>query len=489
MTAPVRILVVDDEPHVRNSLAAWFREDGYDVSVAESGRDALATLAREGTNILLVDIKMPGMDGLELQRKVRELAPDATVIIMTAYASVETAVQALKEGAYDYIVKPFDPEAVSRLVRKAAERYSLLAENRALRERLADASPALVTSGSPAMARAIELVEQVAPTDTNVLITGESGTGKELVAHLIHARSTRRFGPFVVENCGALAEGVLESELFGHERGAFTGAVGRHRGKLEMADEGTLFLDEIGDVPSRVQVDLLRVLQERTLKRVGGNETIRVDFRLVTATHRDLEAEVAAGRFRDDFFFRINVFQIALPPLRERTEDIALLARHFLDRARESGLPGKSLDQGAIERMRQYRWPGNVRELENLMQRLAALYPQEVITAEVVAAELAEIGNEAAPHETIAEPGDGEESLSRAVERHIRSFMAADRDGMPMRDIYDRVLAEVERPLIQMTLAATRGNQIKAAAMLGLNRNTLRKKIRDLEIPVVRGIA
>jgi DNA-binding NtrC family response regulator len=260
---PVRILVVDDEQHIRNSLATWFREEGYDVSVAPSGKDALAALVREGTNILLVDIKMPGMDGLELQRRVRELAPDATIIIMTAYASVETAVQALKEGAYDYIVKPFDPEAVSRLVRKAAERYSLLAENRVLRERIAGASPALITSGSPAMAKVNELVDQVAPTDTNVLITGESGTGKELVAHLIHTKSTRRFGPFVVENCGALAEGMLESELFGHERGAFTGAVGRHRGKIEMANEGTLFLDEIGDVPPKVQVDLLRVLQER----------------------------------------------------------------------------------------------------------------------------------------------------------------------------------------------------------------------------------
>ena len=374
MTAPVRILVVDDEPHVRNSLAAWFREDGYDVSVAESGRDALATLAREGTNILLVDIKMPGMDGLELQRKVRELAPDATVIIMTAYASVETAVQALKEGAYDYIVKPFDPEAVSRLVRKAAERYSLLAENRALRERLADASPALVTSGSPAMARVIELVDQVAPTDTNVLITGESGTGKELVAHLIHARSARRFGPFVVENCGALAEGVLESELFGHERGAFTGAVGRHRGKLEMADEGTLFLDEIGDVPPRVQVDLLRVLQERTLKRVGGNETIHVDFRLVTATHRDLEAEVAAGRFRDDFFFRINVFQIALPPLRERREDIPALAEHFLARfATQMNRRVAGFAPEAMDALLAYPWPGNVRELANAIERAMVL--------------------------------------------------------------------------------------------------------------------
>jgi two-component system nitrogen regulation response regulator GlnG len=242
-------------------------------------------------------------------------------------------------------------------------------------------------------------------------------------------------------------------------------------------------------MPMEAQTRLLRVLQEGEFTSVGGRQTIRANVRIVAATHRDLRAAIRQGQFREDLFYRLNVVPIRLPPLRERVEDIALLARHFLDRARESGLPSKTLDQGALDRMRQHRWPGNVRELENLMQRLAALYPQEVITAEVIATELAEIGNEASPHETAANEGDSDEPLARAVERHIRSFLAADRDGMPMRDIYDRVLAEVERPLIQMTLAATRGNQIKAAAMLGLNRNTLRKKIRDLEIPVVRGIA
>ena len=411
MTMPVRILVVDDEQHIRNSLATWFREEGYDVGVAASGKDALAAVAREGTNILLVDIKMPGMDGLELQRKVRELAPDATIIIMTAYASVETAVQALKEGAYDYIVKPFDPEAVSRLVRKAAERYSLLAENRALRERIAGASPALITSGS-AMAKVIELVDQVAPTDTNVLITGESGTGKELVAHLIHAKSTRRFGPFVVENCGALAEGVLESELFGHERGAFTGAVGRHRGKIEMANEGTLFLDEIGDVPPKVQVDLLRVVQERELKRVGGSETIKVDFRLVTATHRDLEAEVAAGRFRDDFYFRINVFQIPLPPLRERSGDVPALAEHFLQQfATQMNRRISGFSQDAMAALMTYPWPGNVRELANAIERAVVLCRGDRI--------------EASHFPFAGPPASADHSLAAIEEAHIRQMLAA----------------------------------------------------------------
>jgi DNA-binding NtrC family response regulator len=412
MTTPVRILVVDDEQHIRNSLATWFREEGYDVSMAASGKEALATLTREGTNILLVDIKMPGMDGLELQHKVRELAPDATIIIMTAYASVETAVQALKEGAYDYIVKPFDPESVSRLVRKAAERYSLMAENRALRERLAGATPALITSGSPAMARVLELVEQVAPTDTSVLITGESGTGKELVAHLIHAKSNRRFGPFVVENCGALAEGLLESELFGHERGAFTGAVARRRGKIELADEGTLFLDEIGDVPPKVQVDLLRVLQDRQITRVGGNTPTPVNFRLVTATHRDLEAEAAAGRFREDFYFRINVFTIPLPPLRERSEDTPALAEHFLQHfATQMNRRISGFTPEAMAALVAYPWPGNVRELQNAIERAIVMCKGERIEA----------GN----FPFAVPPAAADVSLAAMEAAHIRQVLAA----------------------------------------------------------------
>jgi len=371
---PVKILVVDDETHVRNSLAVWFREDGYEVATAASGREALAAVTRDAPSILLVDIKMPGMDGLELLRRARELAPDATFIIMTAYASVETAVQALKDGAYDYIVKPFDPEAVSRLVRKAAERYSLLTENRALKQQLVESAPPIITGGSTLMAAALDLLDQVAGTDTSVLITGESGTGKELAARRVHARSRRQFGPFVVVNCGALAEGVLESELFGHEKGAFTGAVGRHRGKIELADEGTLFLDEIGDIPPRVQVDLLRALQERRITRVGGGAPLAVDFRLVTATHRDLEAEVAAGRFREDLFYRVNVFTVHLPALRERGEDVPALAQAFLERyARQMNKRIKGFSDEAMAAMVLYPWPGNVRELQNVVERAAVL--------------------------------------------------------------------------------------------------------------------
>jgi DNA-binding NtrC family response regulator len=409
---PVRLLVVDDEEHVRTSLACWFRDEGFEVSTAASGKEALQVLAREGADILLVDIKMPGMDGLELQKRVKELAPDATIIIMTAYAAVDTAVQAMKEGAYDYIVKPFDPEELSRLVRKAAERYALLQENRALRAQLAGATPTLVTRGEGAMGQVLELITQVAPTDTTVLITGESGTGKELVARHIHAQSLRRFGPFLAVNCGALAEGVLESELFGHEKGAFTGATSRRLGKIELAHEGTLFLDEVGDIPPKVQVDLLRVLQDRSFTRVGGNELIHSDFRLICATNRDLEAEVTAGRFREDLYYRINVLRIHLPPLRERVEDIPLLAEHFLAQfTRQTGKKIRGFSPEAMAALCQYPWPGNVRELANAVERAVVLCQGEVIPPQLLP--------------FAGKPPTPLESLAAVEENHIRRVLAA----------------------------------------------------------------
>jgi two-component system nitrogen regulation response regulator GlnG len=338
---------------------------------------------------------------------------------------------------------------------------------------------------SPAMQEIYRTVARLTTADLTVMINGESGTGKELVARALHDYGRRRGGAFVAINMAAIPRELIESELFGHERGAFTGATNRNQGRFEQANGGTLFLDEIGDMPPEAQTRLLRVLQEGEFTTVGGRQPIRANVRIIAATHRDLRNSIRQGLFREDLFYRLNVVPIRLPPLRERAEDIPLLARHFLDKARESGLQAKILDQGATDALRAHRWPGNVRELENLMRRLAALYPQETITSEVITLELAEsvVPFEAEPHAAAPEP------LSNAVERHIRQFLAAHRDGLAPSDIYDRVLAEVERPLIQMTLAATRGNQIKAAAMLGLNRNTLRKKIRDLEIPVIRGIA
>ncbi len=340
---------------------------------------------------------------------------------------------------------------------------------------------------SPAMQDIYRTIARLTTADLTVMINGESGTGKELVARALHDYGRRRAGPFVAINMAAIPRELIESELFGHERGAFTGATNRNPGRFEQAAGGTLFLDEIGDMPPEAQTRLLRVLQEGEFTSVGGRQSIRADARIIAATHRDLRLAIRQGGFREDLFYRLNVVPIRLPPLRERGEDIPSLARHFLACAHADGLAAKSLDEAALARLRAHRWPGNVRELENLMRRLAALYPQETIGAEIIDAELAE-APAPAPLAASAAPS-GPEPLSVAVERHIRQFLATSKDGMPMHDIYDRVIAEVERPLIQLTLSATRGNQIKAAAMLGLNRNTLRKKIRDLAIPVVRGIS
>ena len=368
---PVRIFIVDDEPIVRESLGSWFKAEGYEVELADSGKQALDRLAATDADIFLLDIKMPGMDGIELQKKIREAKPDSTIIIMTAYASVDTAVAAMKQGAYDYIIKPFDPDDLEHLVRNALERRQLVAENQELKARIDELSPfSEIIGESPAMRRVLEQVTMVARADTNVLIRGESGTGKELVARALHAGSGRRFLPIVVVNCGALSEGIIESELFGHEKGAFTGAQYRRKGKFEMADGGTLFLDEIGDIGLKTQVDLLRVLEEKKIVRVGGNTELPVDFRLIAATNRNLEAMVADGKFREDLYYRLNVFSIAIPPLRERREDIAPLAKSFLERfARSMNKPVVGISAGAMALLSGYDWPGNVRELQNALER------------------------------------------------------------------------------------------------------------------------
>src|SRR5579872_1863894 len=371
MSAQGKLLIVDDELSVRDSLAKWFREEGYDVATAESANEALTRLAEQHWDVALVDIKMHGTDGIELQRRIHELDPDLMVIMMTGYASVETAVTALKNGAYDYVTKPLDPDEIAHLVKNALSHRRTQQENVTLKETVAEVMrPPDLVGSSPAMKRVLDAIETVGPTDATVLITGESGTGKELVARAIHQASPRRFHPLVVIHCGALTETLLESELFGHEKGAFTGAQYRKKGKFEIAEGGTVFLDEIGDISLKTQTDLLRVLQEREITRVGGNQVIKVDFRCVAATNKDLEGMIEEGSFRPDLYYRLNVFHIELPPLRERREDIPQLLEHFI---RKFSLAMNKritrVSPAAMSLLQQYPWPGNVRELENAVER------------------------------------------------------------------------------------------------------------------------
>jgi len=411
---PIRILICDDEPSVRDSLSSWFREEGYSVDTAVSGNHALELLSNHQWDIFLIDIKMPGMDGLELQRRIRDADSNATIILMTAFASIETAVEAMKQGAYDYVVKPIDPDDLEHLVRNAAERKQLVSENLRLREKIDEISRFHEIIGqSQAMQRVLEQVTLVSQTDTTILIRGESGTGKELIARAIHSDSRRRYHPIVVVNCGALAEGVLESELFGHEKGAFTGAQYRRKGKFEMADGGTLFLDEIGDISAKTQVDLLRVLDEKKVTRVGANEPITVDFRLIAATNRNLESMVAQGTFREDFFYRLNVFSITLAPLRDRREDIPPLVDFFL--RKHSLAMNKRVTQvspEALDLLMAHSWPGNAREVQNAIER--AVLVAKGSTIQIVDLPF---------HFQLSKPFSNSKALAAVEEQHIRRVL------------------------------------------------------------------
>lgn len=371
MAKRISILIVDDEESVRDSLYNWFIEDGYEVECAENARKALSILESEGFDIILADIKMPGMDGLEMLKRIKALRKDSIVIIMTAFATVDTAVQALKDGAFDYVTKPFDPDDLSHLIRNAAKQVALVEENEMLKEKVVSLENVDDLIGvSEAMQRVLREIESVAPSNASVIITGESGTGKELVARAIHANSPRKFFPMVSVHCGALTESLLESELFGHEKGAFTGAVYNRKGRFEMADSGTIFLDEIATISSKMQVELLRVLETKSFVRVGGNKEITSDFRVICATNRDLKTMVEKGLFREDLYYRLNVVNIQVPPLRERIEDIPLLVEHFIKKYCTSmNKPPIPIDQSALKRLEEFPFPGNIRELENMIER------------------------------------------------------------------------------------------------------------------------
>ncbi len=380
-STPQSILVVDDELIVRESLTKWFRQDGYRVESAVDANHALKLMNEGPWDLVLLDIKMPGMSGLDLQKRLKEINKNIGVIMITAFASVESAVQALKEGAFDYVTKPIDPDHLSHIVSNALKHKKIVEENVQLREQISDTAKATdIVGNSQQIHKVIELAKTVAKTDTTVMLRGESGTGKELIARAIHANSERRYFPIIAVNCGAVAESLLESELFGHEKGAFTGAQYRRKGKFELADGGTIFLDEIGAISQKMQVQLLRVIETKQFARVGGSDVISSDFRVICATNCDLEAAVKNGSFREDLYYRLNVFTLSIPPLRERRSDIPLLAEYF--RSKYAAIMHKAIAEisaNAMDVMVQYDWPGNVRELENVIERAMVLAVPPVI--------------------------------------------------------------------------------------------------------------
>lgn len=371
MAKKISILIVDDEESVRDSLYNWFVEDGFRVECAENAKKALTILELDQFDIVLADIKMPGMDGLEMLRRIKAIKPDSIVIVMTAFATVDTAVKALKDGAYDYVTKPFDPDDLTHLIRNATKQISLVEENESLKKQVISLENVEDLIGkSEGMKNVLMQIESVAQTNSSVIITGESGTGKELVARAIHANSPRKFFPFVSVHCGALTESLLESELFGHEKGAFTGAMYNRKGRFEMADSGSIFLDEIATISTKMQVELLRVLESKTFVRVGGNKEISSDFRVICATNKDLKSLVEKGTFREDLFYRLNVVNIQIPPLRERKEDIPLLVDYFINKyCLSMNKPPATIDSSALKRIQEFNFPGNIRELENLIER------------------------------------------------------------------------------------------------------------------------
>ncbi len=474
------ILVADDDAAIRTVLNQALSRAGYEVRSTGTAATLWRWVSQGEGDLVITDVIMPDENAFDLVPRIRKARPDLPVIIMSAQNTFMTAIRASERGAYEYLPKPFDLKELIAIVGRAlAEPKQKRASAPAKPEEMENIP---LVGRSPAMQEIYRVLARLMQTDLTVMISGESGTGKELVARALHDYGKRRSGAFVAVNMAAIPRDLIESELFGHEKGAFTGANSRSSGRFEQAEGGTLFLDEIGDMPMEAQTRLLRVLQQGEYTTVGGRTPIKSDVRIVAATNKDLRQLIQQGLFREDLYFRLNVVPLRLPPLRERTEDIPDLIRHFFALVAREGLPQKQIDPAGMDRLKQYRWSGNVRELENLARRLAALYPQETIGAAVIENELSQPVMPAMSEEAQA----ADDGLAASVERHLARYFAGFQDEMPPAGLYHRILREIEYPLLSAALAATRGNQIRAADLLGLNRNTLRKKIRDLDIQVFR---
>ncbi len=474
-----RILVADDEESLRWVLQQALSAQGHDVETVDNGNEAWERLRSGRFDLALVDIRMPGMDGLSLLTRLREEGADTAVIVITAQNTMANAIEAMKRGAFDYVTKPFDLDELAILVQRAWETRRRTQELARLEEdhRRRFELGVEIVGATPVMQEIFKTIGRVAPTDATVLLQGESGTGKELIARAIHAHSRRWSGPFVALNCSAVPRDLLESELFGHERGAFTGAVEQRAGVFEAASGGTLFLDEIGDMPLELQVKLLRVVQEREFSRVGGREVIRADVRLIAATNQNLERAVQQGRFREDLYFRLNVVRIQVPPLRQRRADIPELVRYFLEKIRrELGTQVTAVSSEAMALLVEHPWPGNVRELENTLVRAAVLAPGPVLMPHDL-----HLGGSARP----AAEDSGGQSVEQAVRARLSELFEQSPPPGP-RNLYAWLLAQVEKPLLEFVLEKTDGNQLRAASLLGINRNTLHKKIQQLRIPLRR---
>ncbi len=471
------IIVADDDAAIRTVLNQALSRAGYEVR-ATGQAATLWTWAAQGLgDLIITDVVMPDGNAFDLIPRIKRVRPDVPIIVMSAQNTFMTAIRASERGAYEYLPKPFDLKELVAIVGRALSRP----RGELSSAHAGEAEEIPLVGRSAAMQEIYRALARLMPIDLTVMINGESGTGKELVARALHDYGKRRSGPFVAVNMAAIPRDLIESELFGHEKGAFTGALQRSAGRFEQAEGGTLFLDEIGDMPMEAQTRLLRVLQQGEYTTVGGRTPIKTNVRIIAATNKDLRVSIAQGLFREDLYFRLNVVPIRLPPLRERVEDIPDLVRHFFTVVEKEGLSRKQLDSEAMDLLKRHRWPGNVRELENLVRRLAALYPQETITGPIIDAELVP----AAATPSIM-TSDRAETISASVERHMGAYFGSYGDSLPPPGLYHRVLREVEAPLIAATLAATRGNQIRAAELLGLNRNTLRKKIRELDMQVMR---